>query len=113
MYRKHVREFMKKKNLTFKDLKTNDIPPFTVSQGLCKSKELTIEEINQGLKEVEEKMVEIEKDIGSDIPKDKYLGMAFISLKSKRDMLTLVNLQDDSFFSSMMRKIGKKLSCCC
>ena len=53
MYRKHVREFMKKKNLTFKDLKTNDIPPFTVSQGLCKSKELTIEEINQGLKEVD------------------------------------------------------------
>jgi len=59
---------------------------------LCKTKELTLDEINQGLKEVEDKMVEFEKDIASEIPKEKYLGIAFISLRTKRDMITLSNL---------------------
>jgi hypothetical protein len=113
MYKIHLRNYLKQSKLSKQDLRNAQVPPLKVSGGLCKTKFITLEEINKGLRDVEQKMINFEKNLAVDTHKDLYLGMAFIVLQTQKDRITMDALQDDSLIARFFRWLSKTFCGCC
>lgn len=76
---------MKDRGLTKEALqkdKTIEVPPLKIKAGLCKSKVLSLEEIQKSIDKAQKEMMDFEQNLAPGTKDDLYIGTAFIVLKT-------------------------------